>query len=373
MIKNIFQIMIIDHKTGKVKSVYNPQIVIDCSFSIALNSVSVAVVTLIYKKEYWENYGLDDFMEIYVDGGLGGGLVKFGTYLLRSREVFQESNIKQIAFSGVSLEHLLGRRLLKPTTDDNENGGGFITRAGKANDVIENIIKEQMIEPEDSNRKFVNLTVEKSGESLDVGIRERYKNVLEVILELVDRGSTDFYLQRTSLNNIVAKVGRRGSDKSYEGNFPLTYTSFSLNFGNVKNSSFSEVRNEEANYVYVLGEGEGVNQEVYPLIGFGSSDSLYNLIEFEDSKRGGESTSSTGEQVFTQAVSNLKNRAFVKEINVELISTRGYVFNEDFFIGDFVTVMFEGFRQKVRVTEVSIKIQKDGKTERKVTLKNETY
>lgn len=344
--EQIFTLKIIDEASGDFIYEIPPQQVVALKMKRIISGIGNLTFTTPFIQSIWELFKIDRLVEVYTINQSTGLLEKEETFFMRKSEIYYENELKQIAFSCVGLVDLLKRRVTVPTNNDNLNAGGFITRSGVVGDVLGEFVDEQMTNPDDTERRFPNVFYQKVDDGNVVGIRNRYENLLKVFEELKVHGDIEFDIVRDGNDeDLTIKVGKLGVDRTYKTNFPSsTFLTFSPNIGNISNPSATRDYTNIQNSIFVLGEGEGSNQYILNLVGNGLTDSVYNRIEEKIESRKGEGNNlSAGQQALSLGLKKISDSKELLKFNFELLPNRlGYIYNVDFFVGDFVTFYWDG-------------------------------
>lgn len=129
---------------------------------------------------------------------------------------------------------------------------------------------------------------------------------------------------------------------------------FSPEYDNLVSVKVSEDWENFINAGLVVGEGEGVNTRT------ASVGSATGLARYEDYINGG-SVSSNGE-IITLATylkmlqsfgeEEIKNRAYTRKVEAEVIADGLFKLNEDYYLGDIVQMEIEGISAKTRILEI---------------------
>lgn len=358
--EQVFDIKIINQNNGELILYIPPQQVSAMKMTKVINEISNLVITFPFNQTIWDSFSLDRLVEVSTINYETNLLEKEETFLLRKQELYYEESIQQIAFSCVGLNHLLKRRVVKPTDDDIANAGGWVTRSGLAGIVFEEFVNEQIINPDDVNREFPNISFNKISNGNTIGIRTRYKNLFEVFDEMRINGQVDFRIVRDSLENLIIEVGVLGDDLSYTTNFPssLPYLLFSPNIGNTINPFFDNDFIDQENLVFVLGEGEGSNQKILELNGVGLADSIFNRIEtIVESRKGERSLGSANQQSLLTGLKKLNESRVKRNFKFGIFENRlGFRYRVDWDIGDIVTFYWQGemFDFQIKGTTLTI-------------------
>lgn len=369
-----YQVDILNGSTGVLERILDTTAVYQLRYSRILNDVAKCVVEIPYSEEIEALIGLDTFIEIYrTDPTDTTTMQKEGTYFARLFDRMEnESGDERYLIGGVSLEHLLWRRLID-CRDDPLGAGGYSTKAGAGDDVILEFIDEQCGATASAARQFPAFTVAASGSvGQNVGARKAFKdNLLKVCQELAEQGEVDFYLERTTMNNIQAVCAVVGSDKSKGTNYPSSpFVYLSPLRGNLGRPHLVYDRRKEGNYLYAQGEGGDENRTLTEFIAAGTTDSPYNRIEFYMSKSTAQKDDSS--QLQTAAIAKLQEKRAKVEFEFEPTAVDpGNVYRDDWDLGDIITVSWGMIERDVRVMELDIQVNAQGEV-LNVTLEEES-
>src|SRR6188474_3278525 len=125
------------------------QRVINLTYTKVLNDVGTFQITIDANDKSAQHFGLLDMLvNVYRRNRPMGRLELDASYFARDWERLEDedSGEEYIIFSGVSLEDLLKRRVIRPE-DDPVNAGGFVTRAGSGDVVMRDFVLYQCITP----------------------------------------------------------------------------------------------------------------------------------------------------------------------------------------------------------------------------------
>lgn len=285
-------------------------------------------------------------------------------YLLRSITRLRVEGDERWVIGGLSLNHLLSRRIIVPE-DDPINSGGYVTRNGAADDVITAYVQYQCTSAVQVNaiRAIPDLTVAVSGSiGNSIGRRLRYENLLKEIRDMAKVGYVDFEITRTldGTGAMVFSCGRIGEDKSVEGNGVLgPYTVLTPDRGNLQSPQYMIDRSKESTIAYTLGEGESTNRPVYVLSSGRENDSIYNRIENLVEVRTNQTGSVT--EILTQGQQSLIEHKPQRELKFEIIpDSSGARYRQDLDLGDIVTAKWDSIERTVRIQKIAVSIGDDG-------------
>lgn len=369
-----YQISIFDRITGELQTILDTTAVYQLRYSRLLNDVGKCVLEIPYTEDYESLFQLDTFLEVYrTDPMDTTAMQKEGTYFVRLFDRMEnENNEERFLIGGVSLEHLLWRRMID-YRDDPLGAGGYSTKAGPGDDVILEYIDEQCGATASAARQFPAFIVAASGGiGQNVGARKTFKdNLLKVCQELAEQGEVDFYVERTTTNNLQAVCEVVGSDKSKGTNYPTNpFVYLSPLRGNLGRPRLVQDRRKEGNYLYAQGEGGGDNRTLSEFIAAGTTDSPYNRIEFYLSKSSAQKDAAS--QLQTAAIAKLQEKQAKIEFQFEPTAVDpGNIYREDWDLGDILTVSWGLVERDVRVMEVDIQVDAGGE-QLNITLEEET-
>ena len=357
--QQLFDIRFIDESTGDLTYFIPPQMVVGMKMEKVINGIGNLVFTCPYSDELWEAYSLDRLVEVKTWNPHTQTLESENTYILRGRERYYEGGYQQIAYFCVGLEHLLTRRMVKPTTDDDTNAGGFVTRAGAADVVFGEFIDEQIVSPEDTNRAFTYVTFARRGGGEQVGIRVRYDNLFDVLNRVRQTGEIEFKITRTTANNLLVEAGALSEDQTYSTNYPFSPSMFfSPLLGNALDPLFKEDSKEVKNFIFGLGEGEGSNQLVLEVNGNGLTESVYSRIEdVAESTKGEGNNTNASQQLLTTALQKLSDSRKKEDYEFRIPTTpssEGY--REIWDIGDKVTFYWDNIQAEFQIKGTTLTV-----------------
>ena len=202
-----YQVLFISPDTGEITHVLDTRSFYELKYSRVINETGKLAMTLPGDVAWEDEIPLDTFIEVYRTSPVTEELIKEDTYLAR---YFQRSRVdthEQFVLGGVSLNHLLWRRIIDPD-DDPGVAGGYSTKAGPADQVIYDYAYEQAGPGASIQRRIAGLSVATVlGTATPVGAHKRYENLLETLQDLSERGITDFIVNRTTDNLTELVIG----------------------------------------------------------------------------------------------------------------------------------------------------------------------
>lgn len=265
-----------------------------------------------------------------------------------------------ITVTGRSLESILERRII----------WGLKTISGNLQNGIKTLLEENIISPEDPDRKIDNFVFEESTDPAitELGIDAQYTgdNLYEVIKKICVERGIGFKVTLNDQKQFVFKL-YAGVDRSYE-QVERPHVVFSPSFDNIVDSNYIESKSSLKNVTLVGGEGEGSERKYVTV---GSESGLNRRELFTDAR---DISSDVGDgKVLTEAEYNAQLEQRGKEDlaeNTDVVSFEGqaetsrmFVYGRDFFNGDIVQVADEyGHEIQARVLEIITSEDEQGRS-----------
>lgn len=357
-----YQLTVRDPADGSVRIVLDGAAFDDCRYSRALNDVGVFAMTLPSDPDWPAIFTLDALVTVERTSPLTGLLQTEEDYLVRLTHRYREGDQERFVVGGLSLNHLLARRVVDPA-DDPLAAGGYSTKAGAADTILVAYADEQCGALASALRRFPNFSVAASAAvGAPAGRRLRYENLLEVFQDVCNQSNVDFLITRITGNALRLTVYPIGTDYTRSRNYPFApFVELNPNRGNLSDPSLMYDRKKEQNYVYALGQGPGENRILSKLQGEGTLDSPYNRIEFTTDVRSAERGDS--QTITTGARAALYEKQAVIEFTFKPTGTEpGATYRLDWDVGDKVTAVWDDQVIDLRVREVEITLDDSGET-----------
>lgn len=266
----------------------------------------------------------------------------------------------KLLVSGRSLESILDRRIV----------WNQILLDGYLQGQIKRLLNENVINPEDTNRKISNFIFEETDDpyilSLKVQVQYTGDNLYEAVCKLCESVSIGFKITLNDDNQFVFKL-YSGTDRSYDQE-TNPYVVFSPSFENIIDSNYYESKAGYKNVGLVAGEGEGSARRTV-VVGESTSKELSRRELYVDardissttSKGGSISTSAYDDLLRQRGNEQLKENKIIQAFDGQVESTQMYRYGEHYFMGDITQLENEyGMESKVRVTEFIRSVDKDG-------------
>lgn len=281
------------------------------------------------------------------------------TMIIEGREV--DTDIDEgdyFIVTGRSLESILNRRIVWTQTslDGNLQNG------------IKQLLTDAFISPTVEERKVPNFVFKESTDeriaSLTMEAQYTGDDLYEVIKDLCTANDIGFRITLDESNNFVFEL-YKGDDRSY-GQTENPYVIFSPSFDNIIDSQYAETSKEYKNVALVGGEGEGPERKYTSV---GTTSGLLRREIFTDA-RDASSENEDGTKFTTEEYNNilatrgqkdLDANKYAKTFEGEVDATRGFVYGQDFFLGDIVQVEDEyGMEGSSLVSEIIWSEDEDG-------------
>lgn len=259
----------------------------------------------------------------------------------------------QLNVVGRSLESILDRRIVWKQTVINGN-----LQSG-----IKKLLDENVILPEDDDRKIDNFVFEASDDpyitSLTIDAQFTGDNLYDVIKIICDTYNLGFSITLSSEGKFIFKL-YSGVDRSYD-QFENQYVIFSPSFENLLNSSYLESKKNLKTVTLVAGEGEGIERKTLSVssadgsgVGLDRRELYTDAKDISKTVDGGTLTDEEYEKLLLERGNEkLSECVAIKSFEGESDPNITYKYGEDYFIGDIVQIENEyGIMSRSRVTEI---------------------
>lgn len=306
---------------------------------------------------------LDGVVQVIWSDAAGQNTVD-GTYLLRHQAYLGEAMGDTYTIAGRSLEHLIWRRIFI-AEDDPLVANGFSTKAGPADTVICEIIRDQCVSPAvNIERALAGLTIATPAGTYPLAaFREESSEarVLELVQKLARAGGVDFWIEYNPTGPAFTfRTGTIGTDRRKSIRQPLLqpYVYFAPQIGNLDQPELIVDRADELNHVYVFGQGPAGTRLTYDQVGEGADDSPWNDCEFGVQAK----NTKTLDDWLTEAAAAL-NEKRASLSTFKFTPQRGMRFaryGQDWFLGDRVTAAYQSQEFEMRITGVTVTVAPDG-------------
>lgn len=355
-----YQILFLHPVTGAVIKVFDAQQFYQIRYSRAYNGVGAIALTLPFDRMPSAGIDLCDmFIEVQRTSPITGQLIVEETYFARSWRRYRQGVDERYTIGGLSLNHLLARRVVDPA-DDPLEAGGYSTRAGAADLVLYEYASQQMVLGNVA-RRFPGLTIPGVyAVAPNIGLRLQYENLLTIFQQSAQQAGIDFQISRTSGINMELNIGYLTVDRTQSTNYPTQpFVQLTPQRGNLSDPSFTRDRTDEQNFVYMQGKGQGSNRYTIPYPETTTTDSPFNRIEFAADARNVEKGNSLG--IVTEAKDALKEKQQIIRFEFEPEGTEpGNIYRQNWDVGDLVTATWDTNTANVRILAVEVNVSEAG-------------
>lgn len=348
--------------TGNVIKVFDAQIFYQVRYSRVYNGIGAIAITLPVGNVPAAAFDLTDmFIEVQRTSPITGQLIIEETYLARSWRRYRQGSDERYTLGGLSLNHLLARRVVDPA-DDPISAGGYVTRAGAADVVLYEYANTQIGTLASAPRQMPGLTVPGVlGVAPPVGLRLQYENLFQVFQQTCQQAGIDFQISRTSGINMELNIGYLTVDRTQDANYPTQpFVLLTPERGNLSNPSFSRDRTDEKNFVYMQGKGQGADRyTIQWQDSTTTSASPFNRIEYAADARNVEKGDSLG--ILTEAIDALKETQQIIKFEFDPQGTEpGNIYRQNWDVGDLITATWGANTADLRILSVEINLSEAG-------------
>lgn len=250
---------------------------------------------------------------------------------------------------GTGYTQFLKRRVIVPlVTEENS------VKTGPAETAIKDFVDEQAINPTDTNRIIPGLSNEvDSGVGDTATYSARYTNLFTAVTRLAEQGGVDFGITKdTDVGTFELQVRELwGTDRrvgNADGNVP---TIFDVTLNNMIIPILSHRGSDETNFVYIGGQGQGIDRVIRELEDTSASGvSPWNRHEsFVDARNEADSN---GLDTRGQAYLN-EHRAAI-ELTFNVAQTLGTRWLQNWELGDIITARYAGITFTKKIVQVNV-------------------
>lgn len=261
---------------------------------------------------------------------------------------------------GVGYTELIKRRIILPPA-----GQETSNKTGPAETIIKAFATDSMVTPTDLARTVQGFTVESdAGAGSTAEYSARYTNLYTALIRSAEQGGVDFgvvkgltvgtfILEARTLWGLDVRIGNAA------GNDPII---FDLLANNMLTPILSNNSGDEINFVYVGGQGEGINRTIITVSDATQvGKSPWNRREdFTDARN---ESNSTG--LVTRGQATLDERGFTRKLSFNVQQTDVVRWPRDWGLGYLVTARYfeQEFEKKIIQVTVSISAGESGSSQ----------
>jgi hypothetical protein len=252
--------------------------------------------------------------------------------------------------TGRSLESILDRRIVWKQTILN----------GNLQVQLEKLLDENIIDPEDANRKIDNFIFQYSDnlEIVDMTISAQFTgdDIYDVVSSICESFGLGFRIDLVEKNLVFSLY--IGQDRSYD-QFVNPYVVFSPSFENILSSNYLASKRNFKTVTLVAGEGEGVLRITIP-VAITDDFGINRREDFTDARDVSSYTYGdplTPEEYLDLLIQRgwgkLTEKNITESFEGQIDTYKTFKINEDFYLGDIVQLINEyGIEGRVRILEI---------------------
>lgn len=243
---------------------------------------------------------------------------------------------------GITLKGLAQNRSIVP--DSNK---AFMSFSGNQEYIMKQFVYKNMINATDKDRNIPGVVLGKDkGLGKQDRWRGRYENLADKLTEIGMYSNLGWDIKFNNHKKTYTFDVLQGVDRTI-GNSERSHVVFELEFGNILSREYTEDISNTKNVIYAGGQGdleEKLIQKAGKAKGFKRIEAYQDFSNIEDVDE--------LKSIAEQTILDLEE---VKTFNV-VVSTRGsYTYKEDYFLGDYVTVMDRSLNIRVDSQITAIK------------------
>lgn len=358
-----YQLAIIDPQTQTLLTLATPQDFRSMKYERKLNDVGRFSLSFHADSKLAQyDQRLDLVVDVWRDPD-GDGLRYEATYLMRYWNRSGFGGEDTYVWGGLSLEHLLARRLIDPT-DDPLGAGGFSTKGASIDLVMSQYVEEQAISPATNANRSIPYLMTSGLTLFGTQSYQRLKqedNLLKTLQKIVNKelNLIDFWIERdtTAMGlSFVFYAMKRGRDMTYTTNFPNgEIFMFDPKRGNMIDPELTVDRRKEVTRVYLGGEGIEGDRIYLVRQSSGTVDSPFNVIEGTTDVRIEDTLDEIEDTASTYLNDKRPQESLTFEPRLDL-----YTIPDDIDVGDQVTGRWGTIAADYRVLSITIKIDGNG-------------
>lgn len=267
-----------------------------------------------------------------------GDSYEFGEILTISDAIGSDGKSSQIrTITGKDARYILKRRVIK---NMNDNGKWSMTAKGEL--CLRNLVKDQCGSGAETKRRLpiTNVIPNVSGAIGNVySVSESFSNLYEVCKTIATQSEIGWRIEFDGTNlNLVCF---NGTDRS-------TTVQFSTSYDSLANGTFTDTSESYANSIYVGGKGQNDDRDIYEGEVTGTPSGL-DRYECWDN----QSSMTTEDEYEAEAISMLTQYGQTIQLSGQGLAKCPYVYEEQYFVGDKITVAFSGKSAVVQILSVT--------------------
>lgn len=330
------------------------------TWSRVLNDIGSLAFTVPADGTDWRSIFEDDNLIGIQRTAPDGTLTLEETYFVMLFDHVTADDGERFIVGGYSLNELMRRAQVNPADDSVQPNGGFVTKSGDVVQVIRAYVRENLGDLASASRRRPRFSVpNQPNAGTNIGANLRFENLWDEMKKLAVAGGIELNIVHDGSGNLELELARIGTDRSITTNTVPPYLVFDPLRGNLFNPRLLIDRKAEKNFYYVLGEGDGANRPIVPMVSIAANDTIYNLkegvVDARDARRGDTVAMQTAGN---QAIAD--NRAKIEFTFDIMPNVSGSVYRQDWFFGDTATFVWDGIQYDRRITEMEVTLDENG-------------
>ncbi|MHC4716700.1 MAG: Gp37-like protein [Planctomycetota bacterium] len=348
------QVRIRDHTTGAIQIVFDDWESLE--YEKRVNHPGLCQITLSQDHSAVPYFTLDRFVEVWRRPD-GQSLYRDYTGLYRGGEYSTASSgLTMFTAYSTGLLDVLRRRILLGNA-----GTSYTAKSGVAETVLKAFVDEQCVSGA-IFRAVTGLSVEADGAGGNsINVDRAWGNLLDVLQEFAgDLGGGDFDVDLTAEGATTFEFAwyddQLGTDRTW-GNGVNDPVVFGAEYGNVSAIGYGLMRLSEINAVVMGGRGQGGSRTTQTVTDATAiADSPLNRCEaFVNA-----SNSSDGSTLTDHGSAELEERQAREALSFTILQSNQLQYGIDYFLGDLVTVRYDGTNYDKKVVAVRVSVDRQG-------------
>lgn len=263
-----------------------------------------------------------------------GRVVRIGgkaTGIITTRkETLSQDGRVVVAVTGYDLRILFKQRIIR-----NLNADGKWEMSGNAETVLLSLIESECGSLAQEKRRLPVSIPASQSRGEPVTVSESFTNLLDVCQKIALQGGIGWCVELS--DGLLSLKVYTGEDKSGE-------VFISPAFGSIASGEWSDSSDSFSNAVYIGGKGNNGARDVFE----GEENDARGLMRFESFAN--ESSLTTTQEYRNRADMMLSQYEQTEKMSGQMLFKSPYVFGDDYFVADVLTVEFRGHKSRQQIT-----------------------
>lgn len=253
--------------------------------------------------------------------------------------IIEEINIEnnQLSITALPLAFILKHRITEPL-----QGQTHLNYSKKLTGYIMKDLIEKCLVKATDNKRNINMITSTSNIGHKIDFQSRYRNLFDEIQKLSNYSAIGFRIGINIKERKFILDIYQGQDLSEE-------VYFSEEFDNITDIKITDSNLSYKNFIYVAGKGQGLERNIIK-VDEGNYSGFNRREEMKDAR-----DKETTDELYVEADTILAENTIKTSFEGILIPDGTYKFEEDFKLGDIVTIISKkyGYSYTQRITEYS--------------------